>query len=743
MTELLSPAGDFECAKTALYHGCDAIYCAVEQFGARAYAKNLSLAELEKIISIAHILHKRVYVTVNTILKEDELVICHDLISNLYELGVDGLIIADEGLIRFVLKNYPEIEVHVSTQAGIKDLNDVLFFQNLKVHRVVLARECSIDEIKNIKENSQVPLEVFAHGALCVSYSGNCLLSSMLSLRSGNRGRCSQNCRRAYQLYQDDRLIGEKGFYLSMKDLNTSDHINELLALNIDSLKLEGRMKNKEYVEIITGEYRKLIDHKIQSSQLLDTIFHRPYTKGFIFHENSSQIVNPSKKSNEGEFIGVLENWEPNQSLVKLHKRLSVGDRIRIELPREEDYYFTIDELYNQNRKSVESANGYALLPIYRQLPNGSKIYRMINNSLPLSTDEVGKREIEIRVDGRDGSPLVLSTIIDGKEFHATSNLSLSKAVRQPLTTEQLLKQMDRLKETPFVLKLIHNQLIGDLFIPVAEMNLARRNLLNEIMTFYQQKRILPKKNNEKTPLQMIPISQQLSAFCTTEEQYKACRDLGLEAIYYKNYSPDVASNYQQMDQEEILVGGHGGLHYYTHHRIVSDYTFNILNSEALGALYEAGVQIVTLSLEASLKDVKAIVEGFKNQYQTQPNLEMIVYGKERLMTMKYCPLQRFNQCGICKNHRYFISDEHSSFELIHRDCLTYLLNSKPLNLIDELYKLTPYINRFRLQFTTETYQQTCEVIQKYQHQLEHIDEHLSSFDPQKETRGYFKRSIL
>ena len=219
-TELLSPAGSLTCFYQALYNGADAIYLGVDRFGARAYAKNFTLDELKIALTYAHSLGKKIYVTVNTIIKENELDDAKAYVNELYKLGVDGLILADFALINYVNKYLKPMECHISTQAGIKDLMDVKFFENLKVDRCVIAREVSIDEIKHIKENSNMPLEVFSYGALCVSYSGGCLFSSLLSLRSGNRGRCSQNCRREYKLFKNDELV-DKGFILSMKDLNT------------------------------------------------------------------------------------------------------------------------------------------------------------------------------------------------------------------------------------------------------------------------------------------------------------------------------------------------------------------------------------------------------------------------------------------------------------------------------------------------------------------------------------------
>ena len=201
--ELLIPAKDFNTAKVALYSGADAIYCGVKKYSARAYAVNLTIDEVKELSILAHTLKKKVYVTVNTIIKEDELDDAFSLLNDLYLAEIDGVIVTDYALIKYMLDNLPGLEVHISTQSGVKFISDALFFERLGAKRTVVARENTIKEIKYIKENSNIELEVFIHGALCVSYSGGCLMSSFLSLRSGNRGRCSQNCRREYQLYED------------------------------------------------------------------------------------------------------------------------------------------------------------------------------------------------------------------------------------------------------------------------------------------------------------------------------------------------------------------------------------------------------------------------------------------------------------------------------------------------------------------------------------------------------------
>ena len=741
MTELLSPAGDIICAKVALYNGCDAIYCAAKKFGARAYAKNLSFDELKELLILAHSLNKKIYVTVNTIIKENELDECISFINELYELGVDGLILADYALITYVINNCPNMEAHISTQAGLKNIYDVKYFEDLGAKRCVLARENSFDEIKYIKENTNIQLEIFAHGALCVSYSGGCLMSSLLTLRSGNRGRCAQNCRREYTLIKNGKPMDKKGFFLSMRDLNTSSYLNELIKIGVDSLKLEGRMKNPEYVKIITSEYRNKIDNNNYKPLLLDKVFHRNYTKGFIFGEDKGNIVDINKRSNEGEYIGQIRRKKGELTEIDLIKELSVSDRIRIE-NNGEDYYFTVDEIYNSNNKKVNSSINISYLNIYKNMEPKSKIYKMIDSKIDITYDNTYKKGIIFEIYGKENDNLKISTIIDNIKFEGKSNILLQKAKSRPIDNDILFKQLSKLNDTSFYLKDINNKLADDLFITVSGINEARRDLIANINEYMQHKRIL---NN--TPEQIIkknyPVENtKLVAFCTNQNQYDTLKNLGIENIYYKNYAPYVGE-LKEIDDDYILIGNYGGIYKYKNKELIADYSFNVINSKALYELHKAGAKYVTASLEASYNDLSNIYNNYKNKYGDNPNLEIIVYGKQNLMTLKYCPLRRYGECGKCNNNKYEISDDKATFGIYHDGCITHIINEKPLNLIDDLRKIMTLSNRLRLQFTDESPEEIIRIVNQFKEKLNNLDNNKSYFDSEKNTRGYFKREIL
>ncbi|NLG05424.1 MAG: U32 family peptidase, partial [Clostridia bacterium] len=260
--ELLSPAGNYESLVAAINAGADAIYLAGSQFGARAYAHNFDQNELIEAIELAHLYHKKIYLTVNTLLKNEELDQLYAYILPYYQAGLDAVIVQDLGVISQIKHFFPDLSIHASTQMTITAAEGVRLLDDYQVKRVVLARELSIDEISEIKKHSKAELEVFIHGALCYCYSGKCLLSSMIGGRSGNRGRCAQPCRLPYDLYKDQtkQNLKNEQYLLSTKDICTLSHIPEMIQAGIDSFKIEGRMKRPEYVAGVTHYYRKAID---------------------------------------------------------------------------------------------------------------------------------------------------------------------------------------------------------------------------------------------------------------------------------------------------------------------------------------------------------------------------------------------------------------------------------------------------------------------------------------------------
>lgn len=265
MIELLSPAGDFDCLKSAVQNGANAVYFGAGSFSARAFASNFHDDALEKAITYAKLRGVKTHLTLNTLIKNNEMQDAIEIAKKAYNYGIDAIIVQDLGLASFLIKNFPNLDVHASTQLSVHNLEGVLKLQELGFSRVVLSRELSLQEIEYICKNSNIEIEVFVHGALCISYSGQCLFSSMIGGRSGNRGMCAQPCRLPYELISYDNFNKnpvsiDKGYILSPRDLCGLDYLSELVNVGVSCLKIEGRMKTPEYVATVTRIYRQYLD---------------------------------------------------------------------------------------------------------------------------------------------------------------------------------------------------------------------------------------------------------------------------------------------------------------------------------------------------------------------------------------------------------------------------------------------------------------------------------------------------
>ncbi|MFA7076732.1 MAG: peptidase U32 family protein, partial [Candidatus Izemoplasmatales bacterium] len=306
--ELLAPAGDKLSFIGAINAGADAIYLSMKKFGARSFANNFDMEELISLIEYAHLRNVKIYVTVNTVIYDYEFESLIESADILVKNHVDAFIIQDLGVLEVFSKRYPFTELHASTQMNTINIDQARFLKSKGIKRIILAREVSLKEIKEIKENLDIEIEVFIHGALCISYSGNCYFSSMIGKRSGNRGECAQSCRLPYELYKDNQLIEEKAYLLSAKDLITIDYIQDLISAGITSFKIEGRMRKPEYVIQTVLSYKKAIqkvydkiDFNIdEEKKKLTSVFNRGQTKGFLLSEKPKNIVNTTRPNHIG-----------------------------------------------------------------------------------------------------------------------------------------------------------------------------------------------------------------------------------------------------------------------------------------------------------------------------------------------------------------------------------------------------------------------------------------------------------
>ena len=502
--ELLAPAGSFENMKAVISAGADAVYMGGKSFGARAYADNPDTDGVIEAIRFCHIRNKKLYLTVNTLLKEDELnTQLYDYIKPFYEAGLDAVIVQDLGVMDYISKHFPGLDIHLSTQCsltmaeGVQGLTSMLKTPSA-VTRLVPARELSLEELKTMRRDTDLEMEVFIHGALCYCYSGQCLLSSLAGGRSGNRGRCAQPCRRLYKV-----KIGEqesKGYFLSPKDMCTIEHIPELIEAGIDSFKIEGRMKSGEYGAGVVAAYRKAIDRYYDSKteysvdpgerSILSEIYNRGgFNTGYLFSHNGKDMMSTERPGHYGVKVGEVSRTSSRKAFIKVFKTINPGDVLEIRSSQADAkpvYEFT------SGAKYMEGAVFDVLTMKDRLAAGGMGVYRTRNQSLlDAISDSYIKTTLRQPVDidlvckNGEALKLTLSTQNDKAEDHKV-NVSITgnvvEVARNAASTLDALKaQVSKLGNTDYVARNVTVRVGNNVFVQVGELNRLRREAVEAL----------------------------------------------------------------------------------------------------------------------------------------------------------------------------------------------------------------------------------------------------------------------
>lgn len=747
MSELLAPAGSMEALVTAIHNGADAIYLGMNRFGARAYANNFTIEQLRDAVKYAHLRGVKIYVTMNIIVFDYELEDAYKQVDELYLAGVDGLIIQDLAVFTYVTEHYPSFEAHCSTQMGLDDLDGVMLFKEMGAARVVLSREVPQPELVEIRKKSKIPMEIFVHGALCVSYSGNCLLSGLIGYRSGNRGRCVGACRKPYQLVNlTKNEIMDKSYILSMKDLKTVEHVDELRFA--DSLKIEGRMKEPSYVANVIRIYRDALDGKASKSEILNLnkTFQRGFTKGYLFGEDKKNITNILRPNHLGEEMGFVRRKVKGGYDIQVTTAINQGDIIRID-HNNTDVVLPLVRMFDLDDNLISSADKRFIIKIKEDVSVGDKVYRTKDSKyedmlIRMSENEFRKLPIDISIYGAVGSPLSVHASYGDVMVSFETEFICDKALKNPIDEARARAQIEKMNDTIYYLR-DFSFYADDVFIPVKELNEIRRkavSLLNEERSKVNRPERIDGPKYIKTPYEDKEL--ELAVFCNTIVQRDAALACGIKTIYFDNVVRRNLVKYKDYDGE-ILVGGYGGVyHYKGKNPFVTDFSLNVVNWKSVYTLTNLGAKRVTLSHEINLSDINDLLRDYKNNTGSLPNLEMIVYGRADMMFTKYCPLKVYGQCGQCKKNKYELRDEYGSFPIIsHEDCTTTILNGKALNLIDELETIKG-VNTFRINLTTEDYNESLRIIEMFKDKMS--DMHKTSlFNKETDTRGHFNKEIL
>ena len=715
--ELLAPAGDMDSLLAAVNNGADAVYIGGKKFGARKFAHNFDEQELKEAIQVCHTHGVKLYVTVNTLIHDTELEDALQELKFLYEIGVDAVIIQDIGLIRLARKYLKNLELHASTQMHTTNEEALEELKELGIKRAVLAREMTKEEIASL--DTDLELEVFVHGALCVSYSGQCLFSSLVLNRSGNRGECAGMCRLPYRLKVDGTVQKKEGSYLlSPKELMTLPKLKEILDLDkISSLKIEGRMKNATYVGYVTKLYRTAIDAYYNRKEYslstteennLKSLFNREFTLGHFFQKSKKDLMNPSSPNHLGSELGKVTKVTKDKIQILLTEDLYQEDGIRFA----NGTGMVANKIY-QNGFLVREGKTGSIVEVDNKvnLTETGQVRKTYNAKLEKEMKEVLERKqaIQITVEAIIGKPLKV-TVSDGTHTAMASSYIVEKAKTAPVTKERIAYQMEKLGGTSYVATEIHVNSSPNAFIPIGNLNDVRRKAIDELERQETKTKTvslnwhLPKRTSEM----VTNIEPTISVSVKSKEQLEAVLSLEPDRVYvtdeklYQEYRerknvyyryPKVHPNYQE--KERVVIGELGG---FTNNpkEMITDYSLNAYNHETVHQ-YLKKAKLVNLSVELTDNEIETLLETYYDVYGTLPAVELLVYGRTELMMIK----NDFSEVD-CKK-KYELEDRnHACYPLeFHKDTMI-LYHSKVKDEIDQVSKWLGKIRSFRIDLLEE-----------------------------------------
>ena len=643
--ELLVPVGNMDCLKQAVFNGCDAVYLACKNFGARKFATNFTNEEIVKAIKFCHLYGVKVFVTMNTLVKNSEVDAFLEQALFLHENGVDALIVQDFGMICLLRRIYPNLEIHASTQANVCSKEVCQLFYDLGVKRVVFARELSIDEIDSI----DVPIEkeAFIHGALCISYSGCCLMSSMLGGRSGNRGECAGCCRMPFTLKHNGNVVSSNKYLLSTKELNTSSEINRLLDSSIYSFKIEGRMKSPLYVGFITSFYRKLIDGESfdfeKETNKLKTIFNREFTTGRLFNTSDSELMNTKSPNHIGLKIGKVIGIEKGKIKIKLDEdsTLNQYDAIRF---LNSNKGLIVNFLYDKKQNLVNSSSDICYVD--------NKVNLDINDIVCKTQDHLLEDEYEHSVEKKipvcfdiscKNDNLLVVSISDGENEICKEFAVVEKALKSPITSEDIIKQFSKLGNTPFECNKFNININDDIFIQIRNMNEIRRLLVEELISIRENKKVEIIINEFSYEKDTTDYKFGKTCSVYNKIQLDSCLNDNFKRIYVRNY--DLYKEYEHLDNvffalprclfkndkvDKVLVSDYSLFD----GNCYGNYSLNVFNIYTAYFLKSFGLKNIPISVELSESEVDEFINLYHNKFGNC-EFELLCYGRIENMVIK------------------------------------------------------------------------------------------------------------
>lgn len=713
--ELLAPGGNYESVIAAINAGADAVYTGGTMFGARANAQNLTTDELLKAIDYAHLFGKKIYLTVNTLIKDKEIEEqLFQYILPLYEHGIDAVIVQDMGVLLFIRENFPNLHIHASTQMTITGSLTLHELEQLGVFRIVTPRELSIDEIKLLHDNSNLEIESFVHGALCYCYSGQCLLSSFIGGRSGNRGQCAQPCRMEYDVIQKNKVLNEGNckYVLSPKDICTINILPDIIEAGVYSLKIEGRMKKPEYVAGVVSIYRKYIDMYLSNPEK------------YVVQEKDMKL------------------------LADLFHRNGFS----------ESYY------YKHNGREMISLKK----PVFR-IENTDFLEFLKKNYI----DKKKKYPLDISIYIEQNSPIMISAKIAGKEITEYGETP-QIAENRPVTRDMIYKQISKLGNTDFELNAMNIHLSNNVFVTVGALNQLRRQFINKVKEFIlseYKRESIPERKYTKSVYNNSEFSIHV-LISNTNQLKHIIKNRYVKRIYMEEFAVntgDITDIIEQIHDEKkeiflampyifrekdkkifydkvhahinewdgFLIRNIEQYYYFAQNNmeknVIFDYNVYTYNSRAKDYYFAKGIR-TTVPLELNYMELKN--RGCAKE-------EFVAYGYIPVMISAGCSLKTCNQCDK-SNTMYEIKDRLNNIfktKCVCDYCYNIMYNCKPLSLLKYKNEIrTLNVESIRLNFTTETEGQVRNILEKY---IGVFINNKEISDNTDSTRGHFKRGVL
>jgi putative protease len=777
--ELLSPAGNWECARAAVANGADAIFFGMPRFNARLRADNFTEEDLPELMKFLHEHGVKGYVAFNTLIFTGELRDAEKQLHLLEDCGVDAVIVQDLGLARMVKALTPNVRLHASTQMTITSPEGLEFAKELDIDQAVLARELSLRELERFKE-AQVPLEVFVHGALCVAYSGQCLTSESLGRRSANRGECAQACRMPYEMLVDGELrdLGDKRYLLSPQDLAAVDEIPRLIELGIRSFKIEGRLKTPEYVAAVTKVYRAAIDRALagrpapatdEDRYALEMTFSRGLYTGWMHGVNHQELVGAYYGKKRGPYVGAVMRilGADTLELDELQLAMKPGDGVVFENLNDTNHEQG-GSIYEMRGSRLSFRHGHLRM---EDIPVGTRVFKTSDPALNRALRQSFEGDIPIRkqtridlhVTGKAGEPLRVQC----GQLAVTSTMPLQTAMKRPITRESFCDQFSRLGGTEFELGDVRFEIEGEVIVPVSELNRMRRDLIQDLSTLIPDS--VPAKKPVTTLESMLGAAkasnqesgipnQELFVLCRTPEQIDAALETGISRLYldfedirrYADLVADIKARsdsaqvwlatpriqksgeagffklIQRAEPHGVLIRNLGAMAFFSGEGIpmTGDFSLNVANPLTAEILKKSGLERLTISYDLSIEQVLDLFGGAPPEW-----FELTLHQHMPMFHMEHCVFAAFmsegtdfTNCGRpCEKHRVHLRDRVGMAHPLKADvgCRNTLFNAVPQTGAQYFTALRQAgLGAFRVELLEEDKGESLRVLRTYQELL-------------------------